>query len=339
MPSAITELVKWAVSVIGPAAGDPRTAASVRTPLGQLADRSKWLKMLSDRIWGAELQIIGRSGNVLEITAHGLPSNTSVRVFATSGGTIPAPLVVDTVYYVRVVDANHIELSATSGPGAAITLTADGSGDQWASSVPSWITSTLVNDATYGTGTLKDLVVWKAGAQTITGAKTIADITVSGTNKVKLAARSMTRMAGQNVIVGVVGTTLPNTITNNASTATVVIPIDPPHGSSVSTVAVRVDPSDHGTLPENMPKIGFYRKDNTEVNAVIDEFTDDSADTTAYNAVHDIELTLASPHTIDRGAYNYFIYFTPEHGADSAVIPLRGAWFTFSTSAYDDGAG
>jgi hypothetical protein len=339
MGTPVTEIIQWAISVLGPVAGQPRTAASVREGLGNLASRTKWLRYFQTLIWGTEQVIVGRSANQLEVTAHNLPSNTAVRVFATNGGTLSAPLAESTVYYVRVIDGDHIELSATSGPGAAITLTADGSGDQWISTLTPWISSLVISDASFGSGTLKDLVVWKAGTQTVSGAKTFADLTMSGTNKVKLAARAMTRMAGQHVIMGVVGTTIPTTVTNNASTSTVVIPIDPPHGSSVIALSVRVDPSAHANLPENMPKIGFYRKDNTEVDAVIQEFTDDSADAVEYVATHDIVLTLSSPHVVDRSAYNYFMYFTPEHGADSDPIPLRGAWYTLSTSAYDDGAG
>lgn len=44
MSSAITETATYTASVIGPDGTDPRTAASVRTPLQHLANRTKFLK-------------------------------------------------------------------------------------------------------------------------------------------------------------------------------------------------------------------------------------------------------------------------------------------------------
>lgn len=44
MSSAITETATWETAVIGPDGVDPRTAASVRTPLQDLANRTKFLK-------------------------------------------------------------------------------------------------------------------------------------------------------------------------------------------------------------------------------------------------------------------------------------------------------
>ena len=44
MASAVTETAEWVGSVIGPDVGDPRTAASVRSGLEDLARRSTWLR-------------------------------------------------------------------------------------------------------------------------------------------------------------------------------------------------------------------------------------------------------------------------------------------------------
>lgn len=44
MSSAISESATWETSVIGPDGTDPRTAASFRTPLQDLANRTKFLK-------------------------------------------------------------------------------------------------------------------------------------------------------------------------------------------------------------------------------------------------------------------------------------------------------
>lgn len=61
----------------------------------------------------------------LNWTAHGLSVNDPVLVSTT--GTMPAPLVAGTTYYVSVVTTNTVELSATVG-GATINLTTAGTG-------------------------------------------------------------------------------------------------------------------------------------------------------------------------------------------------------------------
>jgi hypothetical protein len=64
--------------------------------------------------------------NTVNWTAHGLAVNDPVQ-FSTNG-VLPAPLMLGTTYYVKtVVDANHFQISATPG-GAAINMTAAGSG-------------------------------------------------------------------------------------------------------------------------------------------------------------------------------------------------------------------
>lgn len=338
MASAITELLKWAVSIIGPAAGDPRTAASVRTPLGQLADRTKWLKRGYDALFGAEQQIIGRAGNILEITAHALPSNTAVTVFATSGGTLPAPLAANTVYYVRVVDADHIELSATSGPGAAITLTADGSGDQWLATTADWISSLIVSDVTYGSGAFKNLVVWLAGSQTVTGAKTFADLTMSGTNKVKLAARSRTRPAGNGVVIDDVGASLPTSSAAVGTDVAVFIPLDPPDGSTITAFRVRIDPAVHANLPGSMPQVALQTIAVDGTVASLETVADTSPDAAAYSAAHNIEK-LGISVVVDRSLYRYRLNLLTESGDNSAAGDVIGASYDLTPASYDDAAG
>jgi hypothetical protein len=66
------------------------------------------------------------STDVITSTAHPFSNSDEVRV-ANSGGGLPAPLVVNTSYFVRDATANTLKLSATQG-GAAINLTSNGSG-------------------------------------------------------------------------------------------------------------------------------------------------------------------------------------------------------------------
>ena len=67
--------------------------------------------------------------DVLICTAHGLAVNDIVHV-TNAGGGLPAPLVANTVYFVRtVVDADNFTLAATRG-GALIDITTAGTGTQ-----------------------------------------------------------------------------------------------------------------------------------------------------------------------------------------------------------------
>lgn len=64
--------------------------------------------------------------NQITITAHGLAANTAV-VYSNGGGTTIVGLTNGATYYINVVDANNVTLSATPG-GAVVDITADGVG-------------------------------------------------------------------------------------------------------------------------------------------------------------------------------------------------------------------
>jgi hypothetical protein len=68
------------------------------------------------------------STSVLTAPGSGYTSNQMVVVLPTGGSTTPGGLVVGTVYYVKSPSSDTFQLSATSGPGSAVTITADGSG-------------------------------------------------------------------------------------------------------------------------------------------------------------------------------------------------------------------
>lgn len=71
----------------------------------------------------------GSAESITFTQAHGLASNDAVRMFADSGATVPAGLTGGTTYYAIPVDSHTIQVSASSGPGAAVNLTSAGSGD------------------------------------------------------------------------------------------------------------------------------------------------------------------------------------------------------------------
>lgn len=63
--------------------------------------------------------------DVLTLDQHGYADDEPVTLRAESGGSLPAPLVEGTTYYVRRLTDSTFQLSATEG-GAAIDLTTDG---------------------------------------------------------------------------------------------------------------------------------------------------------------------------------------------------------------------
>jgi hypothetical protein len=63
--------------------------------------------------------------NRLTLDQHGFEDGDAVTVRAEAGGSLPAPLVEGTTYYVKRVNDVAVQLAATSG-GAAIDLTTDG---------------------------------------------------------------------------------------------------------------------------------------------------------------------------------------------------------------------
>lgn len=324
MASAVTEILQYIVSVIGPAAGDPRTAASVRTPLGQLASRTKWLRYFQQLLHGAELTVsaVDTSADKLTVTGHSLGANTAVGVFAANGGTLPGGLSADTVYYVDVVDADTIKLSASSGPGAAVDLTAGFSGDVYIAAIPDWISSMLVANTTYGAGKLKDLVMWLAGAQTITGAKTFDDFTLSGTSAVKYASRSVSRGCAGAWRLASDDTVHVYKVGIPASDEAVAV-LDLPHGQTLTALTAYINPTDTGSLPGTMPVVTVIKMAiATGAESSVGSATDSSASAVAYSATHAVTISGLS-HVIDRDAYKYVVNVAGENVNSIVVNDVR----------------
>lgn len=68
------------------------------------------------------------STSTLLAPGSGYTSNQQVTVFATGGSTLPTGLTAGTIYFVKSPSGDSFQLSATTGPGSAITLSSDGSG-------------------------------------------------------------------------------------------------------------------------------------------------------------------------------------------------------------------
>jgi hypothetical protein len=342
MSSAVAELLQWVTSIIGPSAGDPRTAASVRTPLGQLASRTKWLRHFTGLLFGSEQLVTGSSSgfDTLTVTGHGLASNTAVQIYAVDGGTLPAGLSAQTVYYVIATDADTIKLSLTSGPGAAVDITGPLSGTVYVAAIQAWISSMLVADATYGAGQLKDLVVWLAGAQTVSGAKTFdGQVTLSGTKKVGLAARSKTRIIRGPWILQTGGATDAYGGITADTGEQWFAQLEVPHGAQITGLTFYVNPATHAALPGTMPKGALWTwTPSTEADDNVVEASDTSANFGAYNALHTISVAVSPSETVNNEGVIYYAKFTQESGADSAAGEFLGGAVTFIVAEYDDGA-
>lgn len=122
-------------TVNAPAAGDPRTSASVRNPLQNVVNRARWLRARAEDRLDKFLPLGGLSpvaasvaSSTFTISGHGLNANDPVRVMSV-GGNVPSPLAADTTYFVvgGSLTSNTFQVSLTSG-GSAVTLTDVGSG-------------------------------------------------------------------------------------------------------------------------------------------------------------------------------------------------------------------
>ena len=126
--SAVTETERYTATVDGPQTGMPRTAASVRQGLSDLADRTKWFLARIGDFLGIHKAVINVDAgtNTITVTAHGWSAAQPVR-FSVVGGTLPGGLSASSVVYVRSPATDTFEVSATAG-GAAINITTTGSG-------------------------------------------------------------------------------------------------------------------------------------------------------------------------------------------------------------------
>lgn len=137
MPATLTETEQLVATVQGPAAGDSRTASSVRSMGTPLASRTKWLWKRLQEVVGTfaplgvdapvAIESVDTTADTITLSGHGF-SNTDAIVFVpATSAVLPSPLVAGTTYYARDVATDTFKVAATSG-GAAINLTTAGSG-------------------------------------------------------------------------------------------------------------------------------------------------------------------------------------------------------------------
>jgi hypothetical protein len=116
-----------AATPVAPNAWDVRVGTVINGVTGQLKTtcRDRVNSSLRDAGLPYSVTAVSTGADTLTISGHPFTSNMAVRVGAL---TAPTGITLDTTtYYVIVVDANTIKLSATSGPGSQVDITGAGS--------------------------------------------------------------------------------------------------------------------------------------------------------------------------------------------------------------------
>ncbi|WP_438015007.1 hypothetical protein WMF18_29520 [Sorangium sp. So ce315] len=284
--------------------------------------------------------------NLVFVTAHGWSSGQPVRLTVV-GGALPGGLTAGTVYYVINTATDRFQLSATSG-GAAIDITSAGNGTFYVWPVVD-AAAALFSPASgvMPAGSLRDHFsylrdnfakladsnTWTAAqtfqaAVSLLGAVTMTDLTISGTSRIKLGSRGVNRRARASV-VGASGFTADAgafVTQSSTSDANVTWEIEPPHGSTLTSVSIAVQPNTHGSLPAVMPKLRVMRTSSNEITlqTVGSVATDASGSVGAYNSIHPITVTGLS-EVIDRNQYNYFVKLEGEASTNSMTGLQAGA--------------
>lgn len=197
----------------------------------------------------------------------------------------------------------------------------------------------------YGGGTVLDGLaeVGPTASTAYSGAKTFDNITASGSNKYKLASRSITRImpdVGQAPAAHWTFDAAGKQWVGDATASFVRYSVDVPNGATITGFKAYFLPAGgHGALPASMPVAQLEVLDNANNSSVFGTTTDTSANTGAYQAFHSITKTGLSV-VVDKSTKRYAISIQDETGANS-VAGLRATMVevTFTTTAQDDGAG
>jgi hypothetical protein len=116
-----------------------------------------------------------------------------------------------------------------------------------------------------------------------------------------------------------------------------------PRGASIVSLVARFQGAGgHTALPTFMPQLILYRKrvgTSGAASGTVDSVNDTSADTTAFQAEHDITLTLGSPHTATVNTHSYYAVLVSEAdgGLGDAVSGalFQGLKLTYTYSRVD----
>lgn len=215
MTAALSTLDKLNLAPIGPVVGEPHTATSYRTDLGQLTENITFLLNRAAELRGTPQKITSADATADSFTlvGHGFSEDDPVRI-ASVGGSVPTGLLAARVYYIVFVDVDTFKLSA-SAAGGAINITNVGSGDLYIYDVPDAAASLMlaagdIGGSVFGyaraAGTLEQ---WFSDCMSIFGGVFGGEVTYTAAQKrVGADARSEVRVldltasdANQNITV------------------------------------------------------------------------------------------------------------------------------------------
>lgn len=150
--------------------------------------------------------------------------------------------------------------------------------------------------------------------------KTGGQLLLSGTNKVSLASRSVTRKMGMfHPDDPTQWTNIDGFFqTDTTSAAIAWVDLDLPHNSTLTALSVSVSAgSGHGGLPAVMPAIRAYQMTDSDSVAITVSTSDTSASVGAFQSTHSISVSGLSV-LIDRSTSRYALRFTSESGLNAA---------------------
>jgi hypothetical protein len=176
-----------------------------------------------------------------------------------------------------------------------------------------------------GTTTL-DGATTVTGTTALNGVTTATDLTMTGTTKLKLASRSITRVQSSQAVTDDDGSWVLDNASGKLlqiaddSIARVVSPLRVPHGSTLTAVSMSIAPAvGHAGLPST--KLGSLPDPSTTV--------------LEYEATHPVPISLST--VIDRTTKRYFAALSGEADTNFLVNLLYIATkATYTTTAYDE---
>ncbi len=183
-----------------------------------------------------------------------------------------------------------------------------------------------------------------SGTLFLTATTTSSDFTCTGTTRVKLAARSRTRVVDSSPISYMLsgGTVASFVCINNLFRQNSVLAssqirwgIPVRDGSTLTNVSVYVTGIGHSALPTNKPVLAIYSYDRTTGTVtVLGSATDGSASAGALDTRHILSVPLSE--VVDASTTSYAAVFFGETGSNTAVIDVSTPHFTATYSAYDE---
>lgn len=109
-----------------------------------------------------------------------------------------------------------------------------------------------------------------------------------------------------------------------------------PHGQSITAMTAYIDPTAHGAVPNNPPRLGLVRVSLSTGAATSVSYADDPSIVAIYEVYHGFPLSTNLPHTIDKANYAYFAYLRGEYGTNSlSDMVVKGLLITYTVTSLD----